>query len=105
VPSRSNAPVTVKLIVVPIDSASPRLNRPALNDPFTMLLAAAAAAADAATFAMLLVFVVPPVKAPPVVDDVVVLKPLGNEAAGTEIPAVVLVPVEEPILPIGAMKI
>ena len=45
VPSLSNAPVTVKLIVVPIEAASAARNEPALNEPATTFVDAAAALA------------------------------------------------------------
>ena len=50
VPSLSSAPVTVRLIVVPLVAASPARAEPALNEPETMFddEAAAAAANDCA---------------------------------------------------------
>ena len=48
-PSLSYAPVTVRLIVVPIEAASASRKRPALNEPVTTFVAIALAAV-AATF-------------------------------------------------------
>jgi len=105
VPSLSNAPVTVKLIVVPIDSASARRNRPGLKLLETAVLAADALAAVAADAATLAIGVGTGFGVAVGVGVTVVagLKPLGNDAAGTEMPPVELDPVDVPTLPILAM--
>jgi hypothetical protein len=74
VPSGSNAPVTVKLIVVPIEAASASRKRPALNEPVTTLVAAAAAVA-----AVLAAVVIPVVLGTVTLGVVVVVvgEPLG----------------------------
>jgi hypothetical protein len=74
VPSRSNAPVTVKLIVVPIEAASASRKRPALNPPLTTFVAAAAAVA-----AVLAAVVIPVVLGTVIFGVVVVVvgEPLG----------------------------
>ena len=109
VPSLSKAPVTVKLMVVPTRSASsPIRKRPGLKLLETAVLAAAALAAAAAEAATVATGVGVTVGVTVTVGvDVVVpagLKPLGNDAAGTEIPPVELDPVDDPTLPMLAMS-